>query len=60
MAQRIIINPTQILVVVPLVAPGGTSTSMFVQPGSRAEIPSGYEVREPYLQQHPRIRVITA
>lgn len=58
MTKRII-NPTQVLVVVPLVASDGTSTSMFVQPGGRAEIPSGYEVKEPYLQQHPRIRVTT-
>lgn len=59
MTKRILVNPTQVLVVVPLIASDGTNTSMFVQPGGRAEIPSSYEVKEPYLQQHPRIRVLT-
>lgn len=59
MAKRIVINETRILAVVPLVDQEGHSDSMFVQPGSRAEIPPEYEIKEPYLRQHTRVRVVT-
>lgn len=57
--SKIIVNPTKTLVVVPLVTAEGKTTSMYVQPQSRAEVPPGHEIKEPYQQQNPRISVVT-
>lgn len=59
MAKRIVINETRILAVVPLVVPDGSTTSMYVQPGGKAELPPDHEIKEPYLKQNSRIRVVT-
>jgi hypothetical protein len=59
MATSVVVNPTKVLAVVPLVTHDGKTTSIFVQPGGKAEIPPGHQPVDSWFMMNQPVRLVT-